>query len=105
MAGVPTADLLEDAQTMPLSEMAVGDQPYCAPDAEISRTLRHDFNEALVDTTGYQGMGTQLWGSDQMGTWTLVAPRADDTSCIIASGIGYAPDRGPDTFYSVAGLD
>ena len=105
MAGVPTADLLTDAQTMPISELAVGDQPYCAPNAEITQTLRHDFDEALVDTAGYQGMGTQLWGSEEMGTWTLVAPRTDDTSCIIASGIGYAPNREAATFYSVAGLE
>lgn len=75
MAGVPVQTLLQQAQDMPTSDMAVGDQPYCATDAEIHQTLQHDFNEAPVDSEGHAM--TQLWGSDQMGTWTLVAPRDD----------------------------
>ena len=52
--------------------------------------------------TGVQG--TQLWGSDQLGTWTLVAPRDDQTSCIIASGIGFSDDRSTQAYFQVAGL-
>lgn len=104
MENIPAAALLHLAQDMPLSEVAISDQPYCASDAEIAQTLNHDFNESLVDTSGHQGMGTELWGSDQMGTWTLVAARSDDTSCIIASGIGFSTDKDADAFYRVAGL-
>lgn len=39
-----------------------------------------------------------------MGTWTLVAPRADETSCIIASGIGFDAERDVETYYRTAGL-
>ncbi|GHG13434.1 MULTISPECIES: hypothetical protein [Paracoccus] len=102
MAGVDTATLLEQAQDLPTSDMAVGDQPYCAADAEIQQTLRHDFNETPVPGDGHAA--TELWASDQMGTWTLVAPRRDDTSCIIASGIGYDQARDVDVYYQTAGL-
>lgn len=107
MAGVPIEVLLERAQTLPVSDMAAGDQPYCAADAEIHQTLKHDFAESPVagagqDTTAQDT--TELWASDQMGTWTLVAPRADGTSCIIASGIGYDAGRDTDVYFHTAGL-
>lgn len=102
MAGVDTATLLEQAQDLPVSDMAVGDQPYCAADAEIHQTLQQDFNETPVPADGHAA--TELWASDQMGTWTLVVPRKDDTSCIIASGIGYDTARDVDVYYQTAGL-
>lgn len=102
MADSDAATLLKEVQDMPLSDMALGDQPYCAADAEIRQTLEHDFAEARVD--GNRHPGAELWGSASMGTWTLVAPRADDTSCIIASGIGYKPGRAIEVYYKTAGL-
>jgi hypothetical protein len=102
MAGVDTATLLDQVQDLPTSDMAVGDQPYCAEDAEIHYSLKHDFNEAPVPGDGHAA--TELWASQQMGTWTLVAPRKDDTSCIIASGIGYDTARDVDVYYQTAGL-
>lgn len=102
MAGVEVAALLEQVDELPLSEAAVDDQPYCAPDAEIAFTLSTDFAEQPVVTAG--AGGTELWASDLMGTWTVVAPRADDTSCIIASGIGYNDEREAEVYYSSAGL-
>ena len=39
-----------------------------------------------------------------MGTWTLVATRPDDTSCIIASGIGYDDRKAAEVYYTTAGL-
>ena len=102
IAGVDTATLLEQAQDLPVSDMAVGDQPYCAADAEIHQTLQQDFNETPVPGDGHAA--TELWASDQMGTWTLVVPRKDDTSCIIASGIGYDTARDVDVYYQTAGL-
>ncbi len=103
MAGVPVQTLLEQAQDMPTSDMAVGDQPYCAADAEIHQTLQHDFNEHPVDSRHHAH--TQLWGSAQLGTWTLVAPRDDQTSCIIASGIGFDTAQNVDVYYTTAGLN
>lgn len=102
MAGVDVATLLEQAEDLPTSDMALGDQPYCASDAEIGQTLRHDFNEAPVQGDGHAAI--ELWASAQLGTWTLVAPREDDTSCIIASGIGYDRSRDVEIYYRTAGL-
>lgn len=102
MAGVDTATLLQQAEDLPVSDMAVGDQPYCAADSEIHQTLQQDFNETPVPGDGHAA--TELWASDQMGTWTLVVPRKDDTSCIIASGIGYDTARDVDVYYRTAGL-
>jgi hypothetical protein len=102
MEGADIATLLNQAQSLPTSDMAVGDQPYCAVNDEISSTLKHDFNEAPVDVSRRDG--TELWGSDQMGTWTLVATRPDDTSCIIASGIGYDDRKAAEVYYTTAGL-
>lgn len=101
MDGIPVVALLEQAQDMPVSDLAIGDQPYCAEDAEIHQTLLHDFREQPVDTSHE---GTQLWGSDDTGTWTLVAPRADGTSCIIASGIGFKASADVEVYYKTAGL-
>ena len=102
MQGIEPAALLEDIQSMPVSELAIDDQPYCAADAEIAATLEQDFAEHPVEMGGAQG--TELWGSDQLGTWTLVAPRDDQTSCIIASGIGFSTDKTAEAYYTVAGL-
>ncbi|MDO5647026.1 hypothetical protein [Paracoccus sp. (in: a-proteobacteria)] len=102
MSGTTPAALMAQAPAMPLSDDAIDDQPYCASDAEIAMTLRHDFAENPVDTQ--QVAGAELWGSDVLGTWTLVAERDNDTSCIIASGIGYQDERAVTDYYVVSGL-
>ncbi|SEO29101.1 hypothetical protein SAMN04489859_106015 [Paracoccus alcaliphilus] len=102
MAGIPAATLLAEADQWPVSDMAMDDQPYCASDAEISQTLAHDFDETRIERDGANG--TELWGSDLMGTWTVVAARNDGTSCIIASGIGFDDARDTDAYYVSAGL-
>lgn len=104
IADVPADEMQRVAQSLPLSEMAVSDQPYCASDAEIAATLTHDFEEALIHRTTHGGLDTQLWGSGQMGTWTLVTARGDGTSCIFASGIGFNEGEIAERFYNVAGL-
>lgn len=98
------AALLETVQDLPLADQAASDHPYCAGHDEIAQTLQHDFGEALVEISQFAGIGAQLWGSDQLGTWTLVAPRADGTSCIIASGIGFDPQRDSQAYFNIAGL-
>lgn len=102
MMGVDTPSLLQQAQDLPTSDMAIGEQPYCAHDSEIQQTLSQDFHEDRIDDKAHQG--TELWGSDKLGTWTLVAPRSDNTSCIIASGIGFDKKRDIEVYYRNAGL-
>ncbi|MBK4217599.1 hypothetical protein JJJ17_16840 [Paracoccus caeni] len=88
---------------MPTADMAIGEEPYCADHIEIRRTLTHDFSEDHVDS--HDPDGTELWGSAQMGTWTLVEPMRDGTSCIIASGTGFDGKREAETYYFSAGLE
>ncbi|MGP9803433.1 hypothetical protein [Paracoccus sp. NSM] len=102
MADIPAPDLRRLVENMPVSAEATQDQPYCASDDEIAFTLRHDFAEEVIVTAG--AAGTELWASDILGTWSVVAPRADDTSCIIASGVGYSTDREAEMYYSSLGF-
>ncbi len=101
IAGMAPQAVAELAQTLPLSDAATGDQPWCDRRAEVAQTLTHDFGEEKV-ATGAQGVA--LWGSDLMGTWTMVLDRADATSCVIASGIGYSDTTSPQVFFTQAGL-
>lgn len=102
IAGMDPRAVAELAQTLPLSEDATGDQPWCDRHAEVAQTLTHDFGEEKV-AAGAQGL--VLWGSDLMGTWTMVLERADATSCVIASGIGYSDAASPQEFFVKAGLN
>jgi hypothetical protein len=102
MAGMDPRAVAELARTLPLSDQAAGDQPWCDRHAEVERTLTHDFGEEKV-ATGARGM--VLWGSELMGTWTMVLERADATSCVVASGIGYSDTTSPQVFFVKAGLN
>ena len=89
------------ARDLPTSDQAAVDQPWCAPDAEIETSLRHDFEEERVASNGQD---TALWGSALMGTWTVVLERPDATSCVIASGIGFRDGTSPDAYFTRVGL-
>ncbi|MEF9601177.1 hypothetical protein O4J55_02145 [Paracoccus sp. PXZ] len=102
IAGMDPRAVREVARTLPLSENAVDDQPWCDRKAELERTLRHDFGESKVASGGE---GTTLWGSQVMGTWTVVFERPDATSCVIASGIGFSDGTNPEVFFVKAGLN
>ncbi|WP_418024400.1 hypothetical protein ACNKFW_10865 [Paracoccus sp. TD-10] len=102
IAGMDPRAVREVARTLPLSEVAVEDQPWCARKAELEQTLRQDFGEARI-ATGTDGV--TLWGSDLMGTWTVVFERPDATSCVIASGIGFSDATSPQVFFVKAGFN
>jgi len=103
IAGSDTASVIRMAATLPAVGQA-GTDPYCDMNAEIARTLSHDFGESMIDDSRVDGADTQLWGSPVMGTWTLVLARPDKVSCIVASGVGYADNVNPAVFYTQAGL-
>ncbi|MDF3852754.1 hypothetical protein ACDP63_13175 [Paracoccus sp. P2] len=102
IAGMDPRAVREVARTLPLSEVAVEDQPWCDRKAELEQTLRQDFGEARI-ATGTDGV--TLWGSDLMGTWTVVFERPDATSCVIASGIGFSDATSPQVFFVKAGFN
>ena len=84
MAGVDTATLLEQAQDLPVSDMAVGDQPYCAADAEIHQTLQQDFNETPVPGDGHAAIA-RIASTSGPGT-LRPAPTSRRSSCASSSG-------------------
>ena len=102
VAGMDPREVRELARTLPLSQNAVGDQPWCDRKAEVESTLAHDFGEEKV-AVGHEG--TTLWGSALMGTWTMVYERGDATSCVIASGVGFSDGANPGLFFAKAGLN
>ncbi|WP_199259913.1 hypothetical protein [Paracoccus binzhouensis] len=102
IAGMDPRAVREMARSLPLSDQAAGDQPWCDRKAELERTLRHDFGESEV---AVGSDGTTLWGSALMGTWTVVFERPDATSCVIASGIGFSDAANPALFFVKAGLN
>ena len=104
MAGMDASAILAMGNTFASGDAAGAQDPFCDTNDEVARTLGHDFGEALVDDTRVGSADTQLWGSDTMGTWTLVMTRADKTSCIVASGVGYTDTANPDLFYASAGI-
>ena len=101
VAGLSGPALIELARTLPVATDTDGDQPWCDASGVVRLALASEFAESLVTR---RADGTQLWGSDLMGTWTVVLDRADDTQCVIASGIGYQDGTDPATFYSKVGL-
>ncbi|ABL70768.1 MULTISPECIES: hypothetical protein [Paracoccus] len=102
IAGMDPRAVREVARTLPLSEDAVDDQPWCEHKADLEQTLSHDFGEARI-ATGTDGV--TLWGSDVLGTWTVVFERPDATSCVIASGIGFSDATSPQVFFVKAGFN
>ncbi len=101
VAGLSGADVLELARSLPATTEGDAGQPWCDDAAAVQASLDGDFDERLVMA---RGDGTQLWGSDLMGTWTVVLARTDRTNCIIASGIGYQDGANPAAFYAKVGL-
>lgn len=102
--GSDAAALIGHADSYGTGGDAAPGDPYCDASKTIARTLSHDFGETLVQDAKLGRAVTQLWGSDLMGTWTLVMARDDEVSCVIASGIGFRTDVDPRTFYVQAGL-
>ncbi|MFI0396420.1 hypothetical protein [Paracoccus jiaweipingae] len=98
IAGADTASVMEAAR----SQTANGaETPYCDATGTVQTTLDHDFGEAFV-SKGRDG--TELWGSNLMGTWTLVMDRGDQTSCVVASGVGFNEKTSPQRYFALAGL-
>ncbi|MDO5370480.1 hypothetical protein [Paracoccus sp. (in: a-proteobacteria)] len=101
VAGLSGPEVVELARTLPLETEASGNMPWCDAAPVVSAALKSEFEENLI---ARRADGTQLWGSGLMGTWTVLLERADDTNCVIASGIGYQDGVDPGAFYAKVGL-
>lgn len=66
-------------------------QPFCDQTAEVTATLASDFAES-EQSAWVEGkdMALQLWGSDMMGTWTLLHVGQDGIACVVSSGTGWS---------------
>lgn len=102
VAGMDPRAVREMARSLPVSADAGPGQPWCDRNAEIESALRDEFDEHKVATNSRD---TALWGSELMGTWTVVLERPDSTSCIIASGIGFNSGESPQTYFVKVGLN
>lgn len=101
VAGLSGPEVVELARSLPVETEADSHLPWCDAAPVVSAALKSEFEENLVTR---RADGTQLWGSDMMGTWTVLLERADDTNCVIASGIGYQDGVDPGAFYAKVGL-
>lgn len=78
------------------------DQPFCGGGDLLAQTLAHDFAEQVVERRiGADGLVTELWASDVLGTWTVVHQKEDGLSCIISSGTGWASDSQADDVFEL----
>lgn len=101
VAGLSGPEVVELARSLPVETEAAGHLPWCDEAPVVSAALKSEFEENLV---ARRADGTQLWGSDLMGTWTVLLERPDNTNCVIASGIGYQDGVDPGAFYAKVGL-
>ena len=93
--------VIDLAATLPAGVSDAG-TPWCDATSEIAGALGSEFGERLV--LSKQG-GLHLWGSAEMGTWTMLLTRPDQTSCVVASGTGYHDSTDPAAIFRQAGLN
>lgn len=101
VAGMSGPEVVQLARHLPVETDPAGDKPWCDAAPVVQSALSAEFEEAMV---ARRADGTQLWGSDTMGTWTVLLERADATQCVIASGIGYRDGVDPGALYARVGL-
>jgi hypothetical protein len=102
VAGMSGPEVVELVRSLPVQTTeASGNLPWCDAAPVVNAALKTEFDENLV---ARRADGTQLWGSDLMGTWTVLLDRGNDTRCVIASGIGYQDGVDPGAFYAKVGL-
>lgn len=74
------------------------DEPYCDVRVTVTETLANDFQETRVTAPEERdGIFVELWASDRLGTWTMLATRADGISCVIETGRDWAGETSLDT--------
>ena len=100
VAGMSARQVVDLAGSLPAGVSDAG-TPWCDANAEIHGALDAEYGETLVVS---KRDGLRLWGSDEMGTWTMVLERADGSSCVVASGIGYHDGTDPSAIFRSAGL-
>ena len=81
------------------------DAPRCEAQAQMASILARDFSEHPVDRRVVgDGLHVVLWGSTEMGTWTLVHDGDDGVTCVVSSGIGWTDPSMADQIFANAPL-
>ena len=81
------------------------DTARCEVQAEMDIILTVDFEEKPIEKRIVgDGLHVELWGSTEMGTWTLVHDGNDGVACVISSGIGWTHESSPDQIFMNAPL-
>ena len=81
------------------------DAPRCEPEAMMANILQRDYAETPIETRVVgDGLHVQLWGSTEMGTWTIVHNGDDGMACVVTSGIGWTEQSTPDQVFADAPL-
>ena len=65
-------------------------QDVCMPSGEMKASLIDWYGETPV--SGQARGDTQLWASEQTGTWTLVKTLPDGQACVVNQGQDFASD-------------
>ena len=81
------------------------DSPRCEAQAQMASILARDFSEHPVENRVIgDGLQVVLWGSTEMGTWTLVHNGDDGVACVVSSGTGWTDLSSADEIFSAAPL-
>lgn len=74
------------------------DEPYCDVRVTVTEKLANGFEETRVSAPQERdGIFVELWASDRLGTWTMLATRTDGIACVIETGRDWAGETGLDT--------
>jgi len=74
------------------------DEPYCDVRVTVTEKLANDFEETrVIAPQERDGIFVELWASDRLGTWTMLATRADGIACVIETGRDWAGETGLET--------
>ncbi|WP_126975196.1 hypothetical protein [Frigidibacter oleivorans] len=72
------------------------DEPYCDVRVTVTTKLAADFEERRVAPPRLvEDMQVEVWASDRLGTWTMLATRPDGIACVIDTGRNWAGETDP----------
>jgi len=81
------------------------DAPRCEMEAVMANILQRDYAETPVEQRVVgDGLHVELWGSTEMGTWTIVHNGNDGMACVVSSGIGWTEQSSADQIFQDAPL-
>ena len=63
------------------------DEPYCDHRELVTEKLSSEYGELQIgQPQPVDGLSVELWASDRIGSWSVLATRADGVTCVIDTG-------------------